>query len=382
MGNKIEIPTISIIGLLALSIVFGWFRYGFGLLLPKFKEDFNLSASVLGIISSLTFLSFLVGALIVIILVSRKGSRPVILAGIFAVSTGLLMAAITHNSMIFAIGCTIAGLSPGLTWSSFSNSVKQHVKERIQNRSLSIISTGSTVGLVMISSYYLLTDGEWRLIWATGGIIGFVILVWGYRAIPVLKDKQTSGDRKQINVRAFMTNQSKPLFLASLLFGISEATYWTYSADFVQENFTISHANAIFFLVAGVGGIAGLWAGDFINKFGYKVSFVFTVLLYSGSIALLFIAEDWLLVCISGLLFGCSFMIYAAYLAIWSSKVFPSMPAQGFSFSIVLLNIGAIIGPAVFGAILAFVAYKWIFLMVGIIASLKVMLFPVTEETA
>lgn len=55
---EIEIPAISIIGLLALSVIFGWFRYGYGLLVPEFKQAFGVSASTLGMISSLSFVSF------------------------------------------------------------------------------------------------------------------------------------------------------------------------------------------------------------------------------------------------------------------------------------------------------------------------------------
>lgn len=380
MGKRIEIPTISVIGLLALSIIFGWFRYGYGLLLPKFKQDFDLSASVLGVISSLTFLTFLVGALIVIVVVARKGARPVILAGIFAVSTGLLVAALTTNSMVFALGCTIAGLSPGLAWSSFSESVSQHVKEGIQNRTLAIISTGSTLGLVLISAFYILSNGNWRVIWTTGGVIGFMIFLWAYRSVPFPRDNRTLSEVPKARIRSFMIKKSKPLFLASLLFGITEATYWTYSADFVQENFSISHANAIFFLITGLGGLAGLWAGDLINKLGYKTSFIFTILLYSVSMSILFISDGWILACISGLLFGSSFMLYAAFLPIWSAHVFPNMPAQGFSISIVLMNIGAIIGPAVFGGVLSYTAYKWIFLILGMIACFKLFVLPVSNQ--
>lgn len=381
MGKlKIEIPTISVIGLLALSIIFGWFRYGYGLLLPKFEKDFNLSASTLGVISSLTFFTFLIGALCVILFVSRTGSRPVILAGIFTGAAGLLIAGLTNNSIIFTIGCAIAGLSPGLTWASFSESVNQHVKQSVQNRALAIISTGSTLGLVLITTFYILSNGDWRLIWISGGIAGFAIFFWALKSLPGSSKKQHDQSGVKINLKPLLTVKTKPLYVASLLFGITEATYWTYSADFVQEQFSIDGANAILFLIVGIGGFAGLWAGDFINKFGFKVSFIFTILLYSLSIAILFTSQAWLLVCFSGFLFGSSFMLYAAFLPIWSAKVFPDKPAIGFSISIILLNIGAIIGPAVFGGLLTLLEYKWIFLFTGMIACLKVFVLPSTKE--
>ena len=377
---EIEIPSISIIGLLALSVIFGWFRYGYGLLVPEFKQAFGISASTLGVISSLSFVSFLAGVVAVLMLVSKFGSRPVILIGILAASTGLLMASLTSNPLIFTVGCVVAGLSPGLTWSSFSENVSQNVKKTVQERSLAVISTGSTLGLIVISTSYLFLDGQWRIIWIAGSVIGFMIFIWAFRSIPSSGQNRSGGKGVKINKRSFLTKNARPLYVASLLFGITEATYWTYAADFVKENFFVDNSNAIFFLITGLGGIAGLWAGDLINKLGLKICFAVTILLYSISMVVLFISQSWLFVGMSGLLFGSTFMLYAAYLPIWSAKVFPDTPEKGFSVSVILLNIGAIIGPAVFGGVLKFAGYDWVFLIIGLIACLKVLVMPKTRK--
>ncbi|MYL18665.1 MFS transporter [Halobacillus litoralis] len=380
MAKRVEIPGISIIGLLALSIIFGWFRYGYGLLFTEFRSSFDLSASLLGVISSLTFITFLAGALMVILLVSKFGARPMILGGIFAASTGLLTAALTDSWLIFAASCLLAGFSPGLTWSSFSKSVTQHVEERVQERTLAIISTGSSVGLIFISLLYLLLDGDWRIIWGGGAVFGYLILLWAWRSVPEKNAETIGAPIKMADLRPIFTKEANPFYIASFLFGITEATYWTYAADFVQENFSITNANAVFFLITGIAGLAGLCAGDMISKLGMRMSFIVTILVYSLSIAVLYLFQGWILVCISGALFGASFMLYAAYLPIWSAKVFPNIPAQGFSICIVILNVGAIIGPAVFGWILAYSPYELIFLLLGIIGCLKVFALPVTEK--
>jgi predicted MFS family arabinose efflux permease len=380
--NKIrkEVPTISVVGLLALAIVFGWVRYGYGLLLPNFREDFNLSASMLGVISSLSFLSFLVGAWLVMFLVSAYGPRRFILSGIFAGSLGMLIAALTNNSFIFAVGVIIAGLSPGLCWSSFSDSVSQHIKKSLQKRSLAVISTGSSLGLVMISISYLLLQGNWRIVWGGGGLVGFVIFLLALKAIPPGTIKNSSKEKGKEKISSFVTKYSIPLFIASIAFGMTEATYWTYAADFVEQTFKIQSANAIFFLIAGIGGLAGLWAGDLINFLGFKKSIFLTVFIYSISMFILFVSQSWLMICFSGFLFGATFMLYAAYLPIWSAEVFPETPAKGFSICIIILNVGTIIGPALFGGVLALVEYKWMFLMLSLIACLKIFLTPANKN--
>lgn len=133
----------------------------------------------------------------VLMIVSKFGSRPVILIGIFAASTGLLMASLLQIHSFFTVGCVVAGLSPGLTWSSFSENVNQNVKKTVQERSLAVISTGSTLGLILISTSYLFLDGQWRIIWIAGSVIGFMIFIWAFRSVPPLD--RTEGEKKGLN---------------------------------------------------------------------------------------------------------------------------------------------------------------------------------------
>ncbi|MBX0359537.1 MFS transporter [Halobacillus sp. Nhm2S1] len=380
MTKREGIPPISMIGLLALMIIFGWFRYGYGLLFSEFKNEFDLSTSMLGVISSLTFVTFLVGALTVVLFVSRFGSRHVIMAGIMTASTGLLIASLTGSWIIFAAACLLAGFSPGLTWSSFSQSVHEHLPENIQKRTLAVISTGSTVGLIIISTIYLFLDGNWRLVWGGGAVMGYLIYWWAYKEVPFKKENSSVKRIRITDLQPLFTKYTKPFYAASFLFGFTESTYWTYSADFVQDNFSIANSNAIFFLITGVGGLAGLLGGELISRWGMRWSFTMTIVLYSLSMSVLFLSQGWLLVCFSGLTFGISFMLYAAYLPIWSAKVFPKFPAQGFSICIIVLNIGAILGPAVFGWILAYATYSLIFLLLGIIGLLKLFTLPVLRN--
>ncbi|TMN21573.1 MFS transporter [Lentibacillus cibarius] len=139
-------------------------------------------------------------------------------------------------------------------------------------------------------------------------------------------------------------------------------------------------SNALFFLITGIGGIAGLWAGELINHLGFRKSFFLTVLVYALSMFVLFVSQSWLAIGLSGFLFGLTFMMYAAFLPIWSAEVFPSAPAQGFSISVVILNIGTIIGPALFGGMLTFTGYKWMFLLAGLVACSKLFLAPIEEN--
>ncbi|GAA0447575.1 MFS transporter [Lentibacillus halophilus] len=376
---KGEVPLISMVGLLAMSIVFGWVRYGYGLLLPDFQADFHLSKTTLGMISSLSFLSFLVGALLVTFFIAKWGPKMFIVSGLAAASVGLLTAAFAQSGLLFSIGCVIAGLCPGLCWAPFSESVSNYVRERLQKRSLAVISTGSSIGLVVICALYLVfPEGSWRLLWIIGGIIGLVLLLVVLKTVPSGAESPSPHDIKRPRLPSFHKH-SVHLFTAAIIFGVTEATYWTYAADFAEQSFHMDASNALFFLITGVGGIAGLWAGELINYLGFRKSFFLTVLVYALSMFILFVSQSWAAIGLSGFLFGLTFMMYAAFLPIWSAEVFPNAPAQGFSISVVILNMGTIIGPAFFGGMLTVTGYKWIFLLAAMVACSKLFLAP-TEE--
>ncbi|TMN21572.1 MFS transporter [Lentibacillus cibarius] len=224
---KDNIPLISLVGLLTMSLVFGWVRYGYGLLLPDFQADFHLSKTTLGIISSLSFLSFLVGALLVTFFIARFGPRMFIVSGLAAASVGLLMAAFAQNGLLFSIGCIIAGLCPGLCWAPFSESVSEYVRERLQKRSLAVISTGSSIGLVLICALYLFfSEGSWRLLWTIGGVTGLILLLVVLKTIPArtVAASPHETNRNRPNLPSFHKH-SVHLFTAAIIFGVTEATY-------------------------------------------------------------------------------------------------------------------------------------------------------------
>ncbi|MUV37632.1 hypothetical protein JNUCC1_01438 [Lentibacillus sp. JNUCC-1] len=373
---KAGIPLISIVGLLSMAIVFGFVRYGYGLLLPDFQADFNLTKTTLGVISSLSFLSFMGGALLVTFFIGRLGPRVFIATGLAAASIGLLISAFAPNGLVFAIGCIIAGFCPGLCWTPFSNSVSEHVHDALQKRSLAVISTGSSLGLAVICLLYIaFSSGSWRIVWTIGGVGGLILLAVVLKTIPTARYSRTNG-RPHIPL---FQRKSIHLFTAAILFGMTEATYWTYAADFAQQVLNIAAFNAVFFLITGICGLAGLWAGDLVHRIGFRKSFYLTVGIYVSSMVILFASQSAGAIVLSGVLFGASFMMYAAFLPIWSADVYPHAPAQGFSVTVVILNIGAIIGPALFGSMLTFTSYKWMFLLAAVIACSKLLLAPRSE---
>lgn len=360
-----NLPSLSFLGMVSIAISFGWVRYGYGLFMPHFKESFHVSTSTLGAISSLTYISYLLAIVFVGILTSKCGPRPIILTGIITASSGMMIASITNSVLWFTVAMFIAGISTGCCWSSFSDVVKDNIPTDLQERSLAVISTGATVGLVLVSLFYLIFMGEWRWIWGGLSILGFLTVTWAWKELPVKRSDCTS-DSKVFGEK-LISNQAMPLLITSLLFGLSQSVYWTFAADYVTTYLNTSRASGFLWLLTGIGGSLGMLTGDLVSRLGFKRVLNLNNLIFAGSIGLLSISQGWWVFSLSGLLFGMSFMIYSALIAIWSSKVFPSFPTKGFSVTIFIMTVGSIIGPALFGWFSTLVSLEGLFGLLALV---------------
>lgn len=360
-----SLPSLSLLGMISMAITFGWVRYGFGLFLPHFEESFNLSTSSLGVISSLTYVSYLFAVLFVGVFTSKLGPRPMILIGLFTGSAGLLLASVTTSVFWFTVAMFVAGSSTGWCWSSFSDVVKNHIRTKLQERSLAVISTGATVGLLMVSTLYLVFIGEWRWIWGAFSLLGFLTTVWAYLTLPKKEPNTSEEEDKGKNL---LHPTAMPLFLSSFLFGVTQSVYWTYAADFAQSALSAQLASGILWLLIGLGGLLGLLTGDYVKRLGFKKVLNLNIVVFTLSIGFLYISKSWWIISLSGLLFGTSFMVYSALFAIWSSKVFPSFPTKGFSTTIFMMTVGSIIGPALFGWLYQVVSFQVLFGILAIVA--------------
>lgn len=372
-----NLPSLSLLGMVSMAITFGWVRYGYGLFLPHFEESFQLSTSTLGVISSLTYVSYLFAVIFVGMFTSKWGPRPMILIGLLTGAFGLFLASVTKSPLVFAIAMFIAGSSTGWCWSSFSDVVKDHISKQYQERSLAVISTGATVGLLVVSLMYLGLIGEWRWIWGALSLISFLTVLWAWKTLPNKKADVKTEDGKG---KDLIHPTSMPLFLSSFLFGITQSVYWTYAAEYAQTALSSKLASGIMWLLIGIGGLVGLLAGDFVKRLGFKIVLNLNIVVFTISIGLLYTSKTLWVVCLSGVLFGVSFMTYSALFAIWSSKVFPSTPTKGFSATILMMTIGSIIGPAIFGWIYTAVSFEVLFGILAIVAIISHIAQPKRNE--
>lgn len=137
---------LALAGLSAIAVAYGFARYGYGLFVPAFREEFGLSTETVGYISSGAYVAYLFAMVFTGFLVGRTGPRFPVVIGATAAGIGMLSISFSWGVVPLAVGAILAGSSPGFCWAPFSDVVKMVVEKERRSRVLSVISTGTTFG--------------------------------------------------------------------------------------------------------------------------------------------------------------------------------------------------------------------------------------------
>lgn len=351
-----ETTRISVAGFCAIAVAFGIARNGYGLFLPAFRDEFELSVELSGAIGSGLQAGYLSALLIVGALVARVGPRlPVVIGGLSAV-VGLVIVAFSQSAGALATGVIVAGTSAGWCWAPYNDATDRAVEPSLRGRVLSIISTGTTFGIVIAGIATLAAGSSWRSVWLLLAVAALASTVLNARTLSGgahgLHTKHRSGDSiLSLGLRWFVSVESVPLFVAALGFGLVTAFYWAFAVDIVSRSGVFGpSAGPVFYIILGIAGFTGLLTGDAVNRFGLRAVLVGIMVSLGVAACLLGIAPGaWLAVGASAGLYGADVMLGSALLSVWSSMVFPMQPSTGFSATLVLFGAGSVMGPALLG---------------------------------
>ncbi|WP_409331020.1 MFS transporter [Trujillonella humicola] len=341
-------------GLTAIAVSFAFARYGYGLFLPQFRETFDLSTDTAGLLAAGGYAGYLLALLATEALVARTGPRLLVLIGTSAATLGTAVIAAAPNTVVLAIGIWVAATSPGWCWAPFSDAVARQVPKDRRHRTLSVITSGTTFGvLVSAPAAWLTGEGSaWRLAWAGFAVVALVSAVWNVQLLPGGPDpRRTDAPAGTSSWRWLRRPGSAPLLLAGAGFGLTSTVYWTYAVDRIAGAPELPDVAApVFWVLVGASGIVGTTTGHLVATGGPRWTLVATSIALGLASALLVLTPSWPLLAVSAVLFGSSFMVLSALLVIWSGEVFPDRPATGFSAALCALALGAIAGLPVLGA--------------------------------
>ena len=352
---------LSMAGMGAIGVTFGFARYGYGLFLPDFRAEFGLSVSTVGFIASATYAGYLVALLLVGALVARLGPRPLVVAGGLSATLGTGLVACARGPLTLTAGLVLAGTSSGWAWAPYSDAVDRLVLPERRDRVMGAIATGTAFAVAVTGPLAMLAQHTgWRAVWCVFAVVSLAVTVHNARVLPrgphpSRGPRPPGGSPGGLRIRWFLRVAAVPLYLTAALYGLMGAVYWAFAVEAVSAvtgkgNAGVGLVGPLFWTLMGLAGTAGVFTGHAIGRFGLRRVHAGLFAGMGAAIALLGFAPGALpAVLASALLYGPCFMAGSGLLAVWSYQTFPEQPSTGFSATVLFLGFGTVIGPAVMG---------------------------------
>lgn len=342
---------LAIAGSAAVAVGFGFGRYGFGLFVSIFRDEFGLSTAMVGAVGSAASVMYLVALLGCGALTARWGVRlPVLLANLSAV-IGLGLVACAPSAPVLMAGVVIAAASSGLVWGPFADAVGETVPLRRQDSVLSIVGTGTTFGLIIVGVLALWAAGRpdpsWRVVWLALTALAAAVTVLAFVALPRGAASRTAHDK-----RFRPTWAVAPLCGVSALYGAAGSAFFTFAVDLVRTEGLSPTWSSLLWLLVGIGGVSGVLTARMVEIVGLARAQQAGVALMGAAIAMLAVnPSSAMFAGMAALGFGFAYMPIASMLAIWNQRLHPRHPTSGFVVTLCGLGVGSIIGPAAVGAL-------------------------------
>jgi predicted MFS family arabinose efflux permease len=364
--------SLSAAGFAATAISFGPARMGFGLFVPQLRDEFSMSSTTIGLVSSLGFLGFFLGLTVVLYLLMRSGPVLPVLIGLTAATGGLAVVAVAPTLWTLAFGVFLAASSAGFAWTPFNDAVHRKVRDVDRPTALSEISTGTSVGIALAGLAAVVTvttELGWRACWAFFAAVSALALAGNRFALRSI-DRDENGPMRS-GWRDIVQPGAQPLFAVAFVLGTVSAIYISFAADHVRTaggvpGVPASAAPGVLFIAMGAFGLGGLLTGRLRTRLGLPWLLRLLLLTGAGSAILVpLAATTWIGLVSSAGMQGVHIMMTSAVLAFWSEELFPDIPSLSFTGALLAMAAGSVLGPMVAGLLLDMIGATGTFLTVA-----------------
>lgn len=356
--RKIIVPGIALIG-----VAYAFARFSFGLFLPNIAYSLNLTKSNAGVAGSAGYIAYSFALLTSSYLIRRYGQFRVIqFSGLSAV-IGLLGIAVPQDFFFLICSTFIAGLGSGWASPALSQTATAFLNEKQQDAGNTWINSGTSFGLILSGPVALLLTAHWRFAFIVFAAIALVVFIWTSVCIPSTNLEL----RKEKLFKLSTLHKAKFLCISALMIGFGSSIYWTFARSFLKAEYNMSDQESVlFWIIMGISGVIGGFAGRMIVKSGLSFSYRLTVFVMVLSIFMLTI-PTLVSIYTSAVLFGIAYISITGLFIVWGTRVFTFMPSVETSLSFFALGIGQSIGSAVAGKLISITSYPFSFILFALV---------------
>ena len=334
-------------GIGVVGVSFGMARYGYGLLLPDFRREFDLSPGVLGAIGTASYVAYLGATALTGSFTTRIGSRRTAVAAGLLAAIGMTIAGVSQTPATFVAGILIGGASAGLAFPPFSDAVLA-VAPAARGRVLSAISCGTGYGVALAAPIAIAAGTTWRSAWLGYAVLAVAAAAWAAHVMPGPADAPTvSGRRARPHGwSVILGRRMLPLLAAGVLLGLGSSAYWTFAVEHLTAAGALSPAASRSFLgVVGLASIIATLTADLVARVGAARACTLATLAEATALALLALIPTSLAAALaSAVLFGAAYNAAVAIQALWSAHIVSERPSLGLSANLCANGVGLLLG--------------------------------------
>lgn len=181
---RIIVPLICWLGLIAD----GYDLFSFGATLPGLigQDPWNITAGQGGFVGSMALVGMLIGSLVVGTLTDLLGRRRLFLLSLVLFSVTMLGCALAPSFLTFGIMRFLTGIGIGGLLPTAIALASEFADPKYRSRILGLVLTGPPVGglLASIAALNLVPSGNFRWVYAIGGIALVIVLPLAIKALP------------------------------------------------------------------------------------------------------------------------------------------------------------------------------------------------------
>jgi len=248
-------------GLIALAAALGIGRFVYTPILPPMIEALHLSKSEAGLIASVNFVGYLLGALLAA-MPGLVGSRRLWLLGALAISAVTTAAmGLTQMLPAFLALRLIGGIASAFVLILSSTIVLDRLAEAGRSGLSALhfagVGTGITVSAVLVAELQHLGE-SWQVLWLASGAVTFVALL---AAAGLLPEGTAPPVRSTREDRGAIDRGLRRLMIAYGLFGFGYVITATFLVAIVRATPTIRPFEPVIWIVFGIAAVPSvtLW---------------------------------------------------------------------------------------------------------------------------
>ncbi|MGV1755066.1 MFS transporter [Agrobacterium sp. CG674] len=335
------------------ALSYGLARFAYGLQLPYIRDDLVLDASAAGWIGGGAFAAYCVGISVALVFEVPMGERRVAgLAGLTA-TLGMGLVSVSETPWQLGLAIALAGLSTGLTSPPLAVAVAKGVDEGNRPRANGVINSGTAVGIVASGVAVLAFPGWWRELYAVFALIGAVVTVWLWFAMPTTTATKASAYGTW-SIKHLFREGAGRLCISAFLAGSASTAIWTFGANLMRDELGFSDRSIAWAWIAlGIGGSVGAATGLLTDYFGLRFAHRLSVSCMALSLVGLVGATVLPLAGFAVMgLFGVAYIVATGTFMMWGIVLYEDRPALGLGIPFLALALGQTAGAPLFGAVL------------------------------